>query len=71
MSDFVEAVYIGSTWKDIHTGEVWKVDGLHLNTLKQAMIELRLFEHLLTKVITSETLYKSYSIYKIGGDYES
>ena len=66
MSDFVEAVHIGSTWKDVRTGEVWKVDGLHLNTLKQAMIELRLFQHLITKVITSDTLYKDYRIYKIG-----
>ena len=66
MNDFVEAVHIGSTWKDIHTGEVWKVDGLHLNTLKQAMVELRLFEHLLTKVITSDMLYKDYKVYKIG-----
>lgn len=59
---FESPVKIGDVWRHIETDRLWKIDGMHLNTMKQAMLEIRLFEHLETKVITSELLYEQFKL---------
>lgn len=57
---FESPVRVGDVWRHTETNKLWKIDGIHLNTMKQAMIEVRLFEHLEEKVITSDLLYKQF-----------
>lgn len=59
---FESSVKIGDVWRHIETNKLWKIDGMHLNTMKRAMIEVRLFEHLEKKVITSDLLYKQFKL---------
>ena len=59
---FESPVRIGDVWRHTETNSLWKIDGIHLNTMKQAMLEVRLFEHLETKVITSDLLYEQFKL---------
>ena len=40
---FESLVKIGDVWRHIETNRLWKIDDMHLNTMKQAMLEVRLF----------------------------
>ena len=59
---FESPVKIGDVWRHIDTNRLWKIDGIHLNAMKQAMLEVRLFEYLETKVITSDLLYEQFKL---------
>ena len=39
---FESPVKIGDVWRHIDTNRLWKIDGIHLNTMKKAMLEVRL-----------------------------
>lgn len=59
---FESPVKIGDVWRHIESNRLWKIDGMHLDKMKQAIIEVRLFEYLETKVITSDLLYKQFKL---------
>ena len=59
---FESPVKIGDVWRHNETNRLWKIDGIHLDIMKQAMLEVRLFEHLETKVISSDLLYEQFKL---------
>ena len=59
---FESPVRIGDVWRHIESNRLWKIDGIQLDKMKQAIIEVRLFEYLETKVITSNLLYKQFKL---------